>query len=167
VGSDDETAAGAGVTMRLLLALVAAAAVGLLAGLAASAIAALMPCEGEGLVCKLNETIGAYAVLIWSGLGALVFGVILGVARNCRALLGGVALLIVPLALFVFGSLVEAWSTIGVEPYRNTRAVLTLLMPPLLVVIAQWKLLGVLLVGKGSREPATAEISRPSPIPPA
>ena len=53
-----------------------------------------MPCQGEGLACNLNEAIGGYAVLIWSCLGPLIFGVILFVANNRAALIGGMVLLL-------------------------------------------------------------------------
>ena len=74
--------------MRRLLALLVAAGLSLLIGLAASEIASLVPCRGEGLVCNLDQAIGAYAVIIWSLLGPLVFGVILLVTGN-RVTLGG------------------------------------------------------------------------------
>lgn len=100
-----------------------------------------MPCQGEGLACNLNKAIGGYTVLIWSCLGPLIFGVILLVANNRVTLIGGMVLLIVPLLLFMVGSFVEAWTTIGFEPYRNLRTALTMFVPPLLVVIAQWRIL--------------------------
>lgn len=100
-----------------------------------------MPCQGEGLACKLNEAIGAYAVLIWTCLGPLIFGVILLVADNRKALIGGMVLLLAPLLFFMVASFFEVWSTIGVEPYRNLRTALTTFAPPLLVVVAQWRIL--------------------------
>ena len=54
-----------------------AAGLSLLIGLTASHFASLIPCHGEGLACNLNEAIGGYAVLIWTCLGPLIFGVIL------------------------------------------------------------------------------------------
>ena len=99
-----------------------------------------MPCQGEGLACNLNEAIGGYAVLIWSGLGPLIFGVILAVANNRVTLFGGMAMLLAPLLLFMVGSFIEG-STIGFEPYRNLRTALTMFVPPLLVVVAQWRIL--------------------------
>jgi len=127
--------------MRLLLGLFVAAGLSFLIGLAASHIASLMPCQGEGLACNLNEAIGGYAVLIWSGLGPLIFGVILAVANNRVTLFGGMAMLLAPLLLFMVGSFIEVWSTIGFEPYRNLRTALTMFVPPLLVVVAQWRIL--------------------------
>lgn len=134
--------------MRLLLGLFVAAGLSLLVGLAASHMAASMPCQGEGLACNLNEAIGGYAVLIWSCLGPLVFGVILLVARNRTALVGGMVLLFAPLVLFMVGNFIEAWTTIGFEPYRNSRTFLTMFVPPQLVVLTQWKLLSALIVRK-------------------
>ena len=129
--------------MRLLPWLFVAAGLSLLIGLTASHMASLMPCHGEGLACNLNEAIGAYAVLIWTCLGSLIFGVILLVANNRAVLFGGIMLLIAPLLLFMLGSFLEVWSTIGFEPYRNLRMALTMFGPPLLVVVAQWRILYV------------------------
>ena len=127
--------------MRLLLGLFVADGLSFLIGLAASHIASLMPCQGEGLACNLNEAIGGYAVFIWTCLGPLIFGVILLVANNRVALFGGMALLLAPLLLFMFGSFLEVWTTIGFEPYRNLRTALTMFAPPLLVVVKQWRIL--------------------------
>jgi hypothetical protein len=127
--------------MRILLGLFVAAGLSLLIGLTASHIASLMPCQGEGLACNLNEAIGGYAVFIWTCLGPLIFGVILLVANNRVALFGGMALLLAPLLLFMFGSFLEVWTTIGFEPYRNLRTALTMFAPPLLVVVTQWRIL--------------------------
>jgi hypothetical protein len=152
--------------MRLLLALLIAGGLSLLIGLAASHIASLMLCQGEGLVCNLNDAIGAYAVMIWSCLGPLIFGVILLVANNRVTRIGGMVLLLVPLAIFALGVLLESWTTIGVEPYRNLRAVLTMFVPPLLAVVAQWRILTALV---GRTEPrssggtAPADAAKPEP----
>lgn len=127
--------------MRLLLRLLVAAGLSLLIGLTASSVASLMPCHGEGLSCNLDEAIGAYAVLIWTCLGPLIFGVILLVANNRVALLGGMAMLLAPLLFFMVVSFFEIWSTIGLEPYRNLRMLLNMFVPPLLVVVAQWRIL--------------------------
>ncbi|HSB58311.1 MAG TPA: hypothetical protein VLD66_01790 [Methyloceanibacter sp.] len=152
--------------MRLLLNLVVAAGLSLLIGLAASQIASLMPCRGEGLVCNLDEAIGAYAVLIWSCLGPLIFGVVLAVASNRVTLAGGTVILLAPLLVFMFGSFIESWTTIGFEPYRNLRAALTMFLPPVLVVVAQWLILGALL-GQTKRRPAgketKAQTAQPEP----
>lgn len=127
--------------MRLLLALLVAGALSFLTGLAASAIAGLMPCQGEGLGCALNEAIGAYGVLIWTVLGPAIFGVILLVARNRLALAGGMILLLAPLMAFLLGGQIESWQTVGIEPYKNLREVLVMILPPGLAVIMQWLVL--------------------------
>jgi len=127
--------------MRLLLGLFVAAGLSFLIGLAASHIASLMPCQGEGLACNLNEAIGGYAVFIWTCLGPLIFCVILLVANNRAALIGGMVLLLAPLLFFMVGNFLEVWSTIGFEPYRNLRTALTMFVPPLLVVVTQWRIL--------------------------
>ena len=127
--------------MRLLLRLFVAAGLSFLIGLVASYIASLMPCQGEGLACNLNEAIGGYAVFIWTCLGPLIFCVILLVANNRAALIGGMVLLLAPLLFFMVGNFLEVWSTIGFEPYRNLRTALTMFVPPLLVVVTQWRIL--------------------------
>ena len=66
---------------------------------------------------------------------------ILLVANNRVTLLGGMAMLLAPLLLFMMGNFIEVWSTIGFEPYRNLRTALTMFVPPLLVVVAQWRIL--------------------------
>jgi hypothetical protein len=93
--------------MRLIWGLLVAGALSLLIGLAASEIAALMPCRGEDLACALDEAIGAYAVLIWTVLGPAIFGVILFVARNKITLAGGMVLLLAPLVVFFLGIMIE------------------------------------------------------------
>jgi hypothetical protein len=58
------------------LVLLVAGALSLLAGLAVSEILALMPCQGEDLACRIDDAIGAYAVLISATLGPLIFAVL-------------------------------------------------------------------------------------------
>jgi hypothetical protein len=87
--------------MRCLLRLFVAAGLSLLIGLAVSEVASFMPCRGEGLVCNLDQAIGAYAVIIWSLLCPLIFGVIMLVASNRITLGAGTVLLLAPLVLFV------------------------------------------------------------------
>ena len=152
--------------MRLLFGLLVAAGLSFLIGIGASEIASLMPCRGEGLVCNLDQAIGAYAVIILSLLGPVIFGVILLVAANRVTLRGGMALLLLPVVLFLLITLIESWSAFGFEPYRNLRRVLTMFLPPALTVIAQWKILGVVV---GRAEPRPAEQGRaepPQPEPP-
>jgi hypothetical protein len=101
--------------------------------------------EGECLACALNEATGAYAVLISAVLGPLIFGVILLIAPNSTALAGGALLLLAPSAAFLLLTQIEAWQTIGVEPYKNLREVLVMIVPPALTLIAQWRVLGAAL----------------------
>jgi amino acid transporter len=143
--------------MRLLLALLVAAGLSLLIGLAVAEIASAMPCRGEGLVCNLDEAIGAYAVIAWSLLGPLVFGVILLVAGNRVTLLGGLIMLLAPLVLALLVIMVESWNALGFEPYRNLRRVLTMFLPPALAVVAQWQ---VLRLAVGRAAPRTGERHR-------
>ena len=139
--------------MRLLFSLLVAGALSLLAGLAASWIATLTPRQGEGLACNLDDAIGAYAVLIWAGLGPPIFGVILFIARNRVTLAGGMILLLVPLVAFILGGLVESWRTIGIEPYKDLRQVLVMFVPAALPVIAQGLVLRSPYAGKQAAAP--------------
>jgi hypothetical protein len=138
--------------MRLLFSLLVAGALSLLAGLAASWIATLTPRQGEGLACNLDDAIGAYAVLIWAGLGPLIFGVILFIARNRVTLAGGMILLLVPLVAFILG-LIESWRTIGIAPYKDLRQVLVMFVPAALPVIAQGLVLRSPYAGKQAAAP--------------
>jgi hypothetical protein len=149
--------------MRLLFGLLIAAGLSFLIGFGASEIASLVPCRGEGLVCNLDQAIGAYAVIILSLLGPVIFGVILLVAANRVTLRGGMALLLLPLVVFLLIALIESWSAFGFEPSRNLRRVLTLFLPPALTVIAQWKILGVMI---GRLQPCPVEQGRVTPPPP-
>jgi hypothetical protein len=84
-----------------VLALFAAGALSLLAGYAFTELIALIPCHGESLSCNIDQAIGGYAVVIWAILGPLIFGLVLAIARNRIALLGGLALLLVPPVAFL------------------------------------------------------------------
>jgi hypothetical protein len=146
--------------MRLLIALLVAGALSLLTGLAASATAGVIPCQGEGLACALNEAIGGYAVLIWTVLGPVIFGVVLLVARNRVALAGATILLLAPLVAFLIVTQIEAWQTIGVEPYKELREVLVMIAPPALTVIMQWLVLKFAL---GLKRAAASGPATPAP----
>jgi hypothetical protein len=152
--------------MRLLFGLLIAAGLSFLIGFGASEIASLVPCRGEGLVCNLDQAIGAYAVIILSLLSPVIFGVILLVAANRVTLRGGMALLLLPLVLFLLIALIESWSAFGFEPYRNLRRVLTMFLPPALTVIAQWKILGVMIGRVKPRPVEQGRAAPPKPQPP-
>ncbi|MGB3020851.1 MAG: hypothetical protein WBF40_01540 [Methyloceanibacter sp.] len=144
--------------MRLILGLLLAAALSLPIGLGMSEIASLLPCRGEGLACNLDQAIGGYAVIIWSLLGPVIFGVILLVASNRIALRAGMLLLLAPLVAFLSIALVESWQAFGLEPYENLRTTLTLFVPAALAVLAQWKILSVVLArsqAQGVKPPTT------------
>jgi len=147
--------------MRLLFGLLVAAGLSFLIGLGASEIASLLPCRGEGLVCNLDQAIGAYAVIIWSLLGPAIFGVILMVATNRITLRGGLILLLVPLVLALLLAMMESWSAFGIEPYRNLRRVLTMFLPPALAVVAQWSILSAVVGRSQSRSSDEAAAAEP------
>ena len=148
--------------MRLLVSLLVAAALSLAAGLAVSHMVTLIPCQGEGLACNINDAVGAYAVLIWTAIGTLVLGAVLLLARGRVSLAGGAVLLAAPLVLFVLSILVEAWQTIGFEPYRNLREAIVILLPPVATILTQW-----LVLHFGFERRARAEVVRTAKQPEA
>jgi hypothetical protein len=139
--------------LRLLLILLVAAAVSFLIGMTASALAALMPCEGEGLVCGINEAIGAYGVLIWVPLGPVIYGVTLFVARNRTALAGATIMLLAPLLISFGIAMVEAWRYVGFYPYKDLRTFLVMFVPPCVTVLAQALVLRSQLAATGHGAP--------------
>jgi len=126
---------------KLVLALFAAGALSFLAGLAFVELIGRVPCRGETLVCRINEAIGAYAVVIWAILGPLIFGLVLAIARNRAALLGAAIVLLVPPIAFFLLTQIEYTLRIGLEPERQLRTFLVTFMPPALTVLVQYLIL--------------------------
>jgi len=106
-------------------------------GLTASALAASMRCHGEGLICNIDDAIGAYSVLIWTLLGALIFGIVLLIACNRVALLGGMILLLAPIVVVFTLGMIGSWSTGGVDAYGALRKLLVMVVPPCVTVLIQ------------------------------
>lgn len=94
---------------RLVFALVAAAVLSFLLGILFTETVRAVPCEGEGLVCNIDQAIGAYAVAILAVLGPCIFGVTLLVARNRTALAGAALVLLMPLVAFFAIVTIETW----------------------------------------------------------
>ncbi|HXG78071.1 MAG TPA: hypothetical protein VNJ31_01860 [Methyloceanibacter sp.] len=126
---------------KLMLALFAAGALSFLAGFAFVELIEGLPCSGEGLVCKINEAIGAYAVAIWAILGPLIFGLVLSIARNRKALLGAAIVLLIPPIAFFLLTQIEHTLYIGLEPERQFRTFLSTFTPPALAVLVQYIIL--------------------------
>lgn len=126
---------------KLVLALFTAGALSFLAGLAFVELIGRVPCSGETLVCRINEAIGAYAVIIWAILGPLIFGLVLAIARNRTALLGASLVLLVPPIAFLLLTQIEYTLRIGLEPERLLRTFLVTFMPPALTVLVQYLIL--------------------------
>jgi len=124
-----------------VLALFAAGALSFLAGFAFTQLIALIPCRGEGLACNIDQAIGGYAVVIWAILGPLIFGLVLAIARNRTALLGALAVLLVPPVAFFLITQIEHTLTIGLEPQRQVRTFLVTFAPPALTVLVQYLIL--------------------------
>ncbi|MGB6969731.1 MAG: hypothetical protein WBD76_10820, partial [Methyloceanibacter sp.] len=77
---------------------------------------------------------------------------------NRIALRAGMLLLLAPLVAFLSIALVESWQAFGLEPYENLRTTLTLFVPAALAVLAQWKILSVVLArsqAQGVKPPTT------------
>jgi nitrate/nitrite transporter NarK len=123
---------------RLLLGLLAAGAVSFLVGLGATEIMRLVPCQGEGLVCNINQAIGSYGVVILAVLGPIIYGVSLLIARNRTVLLGVMIVLLVPIMAFYLIVQTEHALNIGLEPYRQFRTLLVMVLPPALTVVVQY-----------------------------
>lgn len=126
---------------RVVLALFAAGALSFLAGYAFTELIALIPCRGEGLACNIDQAIGGYAVVIWAILGPLIFALVLAIARNRIALLGALAVLLVPPVAFLLITQIEHALMIGLEPQRQLRTFLVTFAPPALTVLVQYLIL--------------------------
>jgi hypothetical protein len=124
-----------------VLALLAAGALSFLAGYAFSLLAALVPCRGESLACNIDQAVGGYMVVIWAILGPLIFGLVLAIARNRTALLGALAVLLVPIvALFLINEIEHALY-VGLEPQRQFRTLLVTFAPSALTLLMQYLIL--------------------------
>jgi hypothetical protein len=126
---------------KLVLALFAAGATSFLAGFAYVKLIGQLPCGGEGLACNIDAAIGAYAVMIWSILGPLIFGLVLSIARNRKALLGAAIVLVIPPVAFLLLTQIEHTTYIGFEPERQFRTFLVSFVPPALAVLMQYVIL--------------------------
>jgi hypothetical protein len=126
---------------RLALGLLAAGALSFLAGMGLSVLIGLIPCQGEELVCGINEAVGGYAVIIWAILGPAVFGLALTIARNHVTLASALGVLLTPLIAFLLITQIEHVLYIGFEPQRQFRSFLTTFVPPALTVLVQYLIL--------------------------
>ena len=124
-----------------MLALFAAGALSFLAGYAVTELLALIPCQGEGLACNIDQAIGGYAVVIWAILGPLIFGLTLAIARNRIVLAGACAVLLVPPVAFFLITQIEHTLYVGLEPQRQFRTFLVTFAPPALTVLVQYLIL--------------------------
>ena len=129
--------------LRLVLAHVVTAAVSLGAGLGVLWLIGHMPCAGEQLACNIDDAVGGYAAMIWTGLGLVAFGVALVFANRRAALLIAALLLIARLVVFVMGDLLEGWRYVGVYPYADFRSFIAKLAPPAAVVLVQYLIMRV------------------------
>lgn len=126
---------------KFVLALFAAGALSFLAGYAVTELLALIPCQGEGLACNIDQAIGGYAVVIWAILGPLIFGLTLVIARNRTVLAGACAMLLVPPVAFFLISQISHTLYVGLEPERQFRTFLVSFAPPALTVLVQYLIL--------------------------
>ncbi len=126
---------------KFVLALFAAGALSFLAGYAVTELLALIPCQGEGLACNIDQAIGGYAVVIWAILGPLIFGLTLVIARNRTVLAVTCAVLLVPPVAFFLITQIEHTLYVGLEPERQLRTFLVSFAPPALTVLVQYLIL--------------------------
>ena len=131
---------------RLVFALVAAAALSFLLGILFTETVRAVPCEGQGLVCNIDQAIGAYAVAIWAVLGPCIFGLTLFIACNRVALAGAALVLLTPLVAFFAIVTIETWRYVGFDAYGDWRKFLVTLAPPVLAVLVQWFILRVVVM---------------------
>ena len=129
--------------LRLVLALILAVATSLGIGLGLFWVLTEMPCRGEQLSCNIDDTVGGYAAMIWSGLGLVAFGVALLFANKRKALAIVAILLVTPLVLFVAGDLLEGWRYVGVYPYADFRSFIAKFAAPATVVLVQYLILRI------------------------
>ena len=134
-----------------VLALLAAGTLSFLADYALSQLAARVPCQGEGLACNIDQAVGSYMLVIWAILGSLIFGLVLAIARNRTALLGALALLLVPIVALFLINAIEHALYVGVEPQRQFRTFLVTFAPSALTVLVQYFILRLVV-------PSTQEI---------
>jgi hypothetical protein len=134
---------------KFVLALLAAGAVSFLAGYAVTELLALIPCQGEGLACNIDQAIGGYAVVIWAILGPLIFGLTLAIARNRIVLAGACAVLLVPPVAFFLITQIEHTLYVGLEPQRQFRTFLVTFAPPALTVLVQYLILRLVVPKSG------------------
>ena len=133
-----------------VLGLLAAGALSFLADYALSQLAARVPCQGEGLACNIDQAVGSYMLVIWAILGSLIFGLVLAIARNRTALLGALALLLVPIVALFLINAIEHALYVGVEQ-RQFRTFLVTFAPSALTVPVQYFILRLVV-------PSTQEI---------
>lgn len=148
---------------RLVFALVAAAVLSSLLGILFTETVRAVPCQGEGLVCNIDQAIGAYAVAIWAVLGPCIFGLTLLIAHNRVALAGAAIVLLTPLVAFFAIATLETWRYVGFSPYGDWRKFLVTLAPPVLAVLVQWFILRVVIMPEQlSGETPTLRAVKPS-----
>jgi nitrate/nitrite transporter NarK len=114
---------------RLVLALLAAAALSFIAGFVVAEIARNFPCEGEGLACNIDAAVGGYGVILSTVLGPIIF---------CaeRARLDSRSIACAGLGFYLLAKS-DYWYYVGFEPYRSLRTFLVMTVPPALTVIVQ------------------------------
>ena len=141
--------------MRRFLSLLAAGACS--AGIAVGfshAVTNWLPCRGEQLACTLDGTTGMVLALAMAVLSMIVFGVVLAMRPNTRAVFFAFMGLLVP---------VELWALMTVQynmkihdglvlDFRAVQQFLQLAVTPALAVTIQWAVLRILAV---QRNPST------------
>ncbi len=114
---------------RLLVALIAAAALSFVAGLVAAELAGKIPCHGEGLGCNIDSAIGGYGVIIAALLGPIIYAITLLVAQNRVAVAGALVVLLIPIAGFYLLAEGEHWRYVGFYPSQAFRTFMVMGAP--------------------------------------
>jgi nitrate/nitrite transporter NarK len=84
--------------VRLVLALLAAAASSFVVGFVVAETVGMVPCQGEGLACNIDAAVGGYGVIFAAIAGPIIFGAALLIAPS-RIVLGWTLAVLLAVAL--------------------------------------------------------------------
>jgi hypothetical protein len=129
--------------VRLVVALLVAAALSFVSGFIVAELVGNIPCQGEGLTCNIDAAVGGYGVIIAAIAGPIIFGAALLIAWSRVALGWTLAVLLGLLIGFYLLAKSDYWYYVGFEAYRSFRTFLVMIVPPALTVIVQWLILRI------------------------
>jgi len=149
----------------LVLALFATGALSFLAGFAFTKLIAIIPCQGDGFACNIDQARGAHGIVIWAIPGPLIFGLPLFIDRNRVTLSGAFAVLLTPPVAFFILSQIDPALYVGFEPEHQLRTFLVTFAPVVLTVLVQYLILR-LVVPRSGGEGGTPPIGGSKATPP-